>query len=192
MSEQPTNEVNQEFGEKLRNAITVAMEIAELTAVRRMERAHEAQAKSDAERAEAAARLQAERDGAMPVMRQPWDATWWRRAEPQEIAHAWQITSGWTGADDPYARTTLDHMSRQIKQRYGIDVPDQPIPPASWLHSWRPPPTPLRRRPAPPRTVTPPPPWPRWPTASRPKPSRSPPNEILVKAAAFFAKEIVK
>jgi hypothetical protein len=128
MSEQPTSEVYQEFSEKLRSAITVAMEVAELTAMRRMERAREAQAKSDAERAETAARLKAERDGAMPIMRQPWDAAWWRRAEPQEIAHVWQITSGWAGANDPYAKTTLEHMRRRIKQRYGIDVPDQPIP----------------------------------------------------------------
>jgi hypothetical protein len=128
MSEQPTSEVYQEFSEKLRSAITVAMEVAELTAMRRMERAREAQAKSDAERAEAAARLKAERDGAMPIMRQPWDAAWWRRAEPQEVAHVWQITAGWAGTNDPYAKTTLDHMRRQIKQRYGVEVPDRPIP----------------------------------------------------------------
>ncbi|MGW3200114.1 hypothetical protein ACWDBD_37220 [Streptomyces sp. NPDC001118] len=127
MSEQPVEEVLAAFGEKIRAAITVATEIAEVVARRKMELAREAQAKSDAARADFAARLRAERDGAMPIMRQPWDAAWWRRAEPQEIAHVWQVTAGWAATDDPYARTTLEHMRRQIQQRYGVSVPDQPV-----------------------------------------------------------------
>ncbi|MEU8030695.1 hypothetical protein AB0C13_18925 [Streptomyces sp. NPDC049099] len=126
MSEQ-TDEVLQALGEKVRTAITVVSEIAEVVARHRMDKAREAQAASEAQRAEIAARLRAERDGAMPVMRQPWDDAWWRRAEPQEIAHVWQVTSGWTAAGDPYARTTLEHMRRQIQQRYGVSVPDQPV-----------------------------------------------------------------
>ncbi|MGW1807154.1 hypothetical protein [Streptomyces sp. NPDC002078] len=125
MSEQ-SDEVLQALGEKVRTAITVVSEIAEVVARHRMDKAREAQAASEAQRAEIAARLRAERDGAMPVMRQPWDNAWWRRAEPQEIAHVWQVTSGWTAADDPYAKTTLEHMRRQIQQRYGVSVPDQP------------------------------------------------------------------
>ncbi|MEU2717804.1 hypothetical protein [Streptomyces sp. NPDC007205] len=127
MSEQ-TDEVLQALGEKVRTAITVVSEIAEVVARHRMDKAREAQAASEAQRAEIAARLRAERDGAMPVMRQPWDTAWWRRAEPQEIAHVWQVTAGWAATDDPYARTTLEHMRRQIQQRYGVSVPDQPVP----------------------------------------------------------------
>ncbi|TXJ83300.1 hypothetical protein E2C11_07455 [Streptomyces lavendulae] len=125
MSEQ-SDEVLQALGEKVRTAITVVSEIAEVVARHRMDKARDAQAASEAQRAEIAARLRAERDGAMPVMRQPWDSAWWRRAEPQEIAHVWQVTSGWAAADDPYAKTTLEHMRRQIQQRYGVSVPDQP------------------------------------------------------------------
>ncbi|MEV4443582.1 hypothetical protein AB0K09_32240, partial [Streptomyces sp. NPDC049577] len=126
MSEQPVEEVLAAFGERIRAAIAVATEVAEVVARRRMELAREAQAKSDAARADFAARLKAERDGAMPIMRQPWDAAWWRRAQPEEVAHVWQVTAGWAATDDPYARTTLDHMRRQIQQRYGVQMPDQP------------------------------------------------------------------
>ncbi|MFI9311133.1 hypothetical protein [Streptomyces triculaminicus] len=128
MSEQPVEEILAAFGERIRAAITVAMEITEVVARRRMELAREAQASSEAARADFAARLRTERDGAMPIMRQPWDAAWWRRAEPQEIAHVWQVTAGWATTDDPYARTTQDHMRRQIQQRYGVSVPNQPVP----------------------------------------------------------------
>ncbi|MFI9724545.1 hypothetical protein ACIHFE_33785 [Streptomyces sp. NPDC052396] len=127
MSEQ-ADEVQHALGEKVRTVITVASEIAEMVARGRMDRAREAQAASEARRAQIAARLRAEREGAMPVMRQPWDAAWWRRAEPQEIAHVWQVTAGWEATDDPYARTTLEHMRRQIQQRYGVTVPDEPAP----------------------------------------------------------------
>lgn len=127
MSEQPVDEVLAAFGEKIRAAITVATEIAEVIARRRTELARERAAASDAARADFTARLRAEREGAMPIMRQPWDAAWWRRAEPQEIAHVWQITAGWAATDDPYARTTLEHMRRQIQQRYGVSVPGQPV-----------------------------------------------------------------
>ncbi|GAA1882021.1 hypothetical protein [Streptantibioticus ferralitis] len=123
MSEDSTNEVHEAMSAALHSAIKVATEVAEMTAMRRMEHLREAQARSDAERNEFMSRLSAERDGALPTMRQPWDEAWWQQARPEEIARTWEVTQGWARAGDPYAQSTLEHMSRQLKERHGVEVP---------------------------------------------------------------------
>jgi hypothetical protein len=125
VSEHSTDEVHQAMSAALHSGIKVAMEVAEMTAMRRMERLREAQTRSDAERNEFLSRLSAERDRALPTMRQPWDEAWWQQARPQEIAQTWEVTQGWAQAGDPYAQSTLEHMSQQLKERHGIEVPHQ-------------------------------------------------------------------
>ena len=125
MSEHSTDEVHQAMAAALQSSIKVAMEVAELTAMRRMEQMREAQTRSDAERNEFLSRLSAERDGALPTMRQPWDEAWWQQAHPQQIAQTWEVTQGWARAGDPYAQSTLEHMGRQLKERHGVEVPHQ-------------------------------------------------------------------
>ncbi|MEU1627740.1 hypothetical protein ABZ746_20875 [Streptomyces sp. NPDC020096] len=123
MSEHSTDEVHQAMSAALQSAIKTAMEVAELTAMRRMEHLRQVQARPDAERNSVLSQLSAERDGALPTMRQPWDEAWWQQAHPQEIARTWEVTHGWARAGDPYAQSTLEHMGRQLKERHGIEAP---------------------------------------------------------------------
>ena len=122
MNEQQPNEVHAATAEAVRSAIMVAMQAAELVAMRRADQARAAQAASDQERAAYSARLAAEREAVKPVLRRAWDDRWWPRASTEEIKDTWQITASWAGAD-PYAAATLAEMRRQIARRFGVKLP---------------------------------------------------------------------
>ncbi|WP_198532529.1 hypothetical protein, partial [Carbonactinospora thermoautotrophica] len=95
----------------------------------RAEQAWQAQRASEAEARRVAERLRAERNAAMPVLRQPWTERWWRTATPEQIGQVWQVAAGWAGAGDPYAQATLRHLREQIATRYGVQVPDVAVEP---------------------------------------------------------------
>ena len=96
MSEpQQTSEVYQSVSETIRTVIMVAMEVAELTAMRRMENARKAELADSQQRAEIKDRLRAERQAARPAIRQAYSERWWERASPREIADVYQLAAGW-------------------------------------------------------------------------------------------------
>ena len=125
MSEpQQTSEVYQSVSETIRTVIMVAMEVAELTAMRRMENARKAELADSQQRAEIKDRLRAERQAARPAIRQAYSERWWERASPREIADVYQLAAGWARTGDDYAAAAADHMRAEIQRRYGVEIPE--------------------------------------------------------------------
>ncbi|WP_198359152.1 hypothetical protein [Streptomyces fildesensis] len=112
--------------ESIRLAITIAALIAE-SVVRAREREYERERQASEERSrQSAERLRAERAAADPLLRAAWQERFWKDADPRRIGRTWQAASEWAGAD-PYAAATLEHLREQLKERFGIDVPNWPV-----------------------------------------------------------------
>ncbi|MFJ8746825.1 hypothetical protein ACIRL2_46730 [Embleya sp. NPDC127516] len=62
------------------------------------------------------------------LMRAVWHHTWWTRATPDDIAHAWATTSRWATFGSAYAATTLRHLRGRVRQYTGLETrpPNQP------------------------------------------------------------------
>ncbi|WP_436792061.1 hypothetical protein [Yinghuangia sp. YIM S10712] len=123
--EREFGEVQDALADLMRQVVSAAMRRAELAARAREQEARDAAAKSEAATGEARSRLRAEREAAMPLMRQAWDDRWWRRvgADPHRLGPVWQAATEWAAADDPYAQATLQHLRREVAARYGIEAP---------------------------------------------------------------------
>jgi hypothetical protein len=122
--QQQTSEIYQSVSETIRTGVMVAMEVAELMAMARMERARQAEMADSREREAIKERLRAERQAARPAIRQAWNERWWERAGPQEIAGVYQLAAGWARTGDDYAAAAADHMRAEIQRRYGVEIPE--------------------------------------------------------------------
>lgn len=105
----------------LRVAMTVAGRMAETRARAREQQQRDAQAASQQDGRELAARLTAERAAARAALAPVEREEWWQRAQPAEIAHAWETANAWKEIDPDVART-VDRLRGQVRERYGLDV----------------------------------------------------------------------
>lgn len=106
---------------QLRIAVTLAARAAEMLGQIVAERAREAAAASEAEGRRLSARLDAERAAARASVEGVGGEQWWARAQPEQIAAAWQTTQTWKDVDPDLARKGQE-IAGQLQARYGIDV----------------------------------------------------------------------
>ncbi|MFF7995076.1 hypothetical protein ACFZDG_35565 [Kitasatospora xanthocidica] len=83
--------------------------------------------KWERERQAAAEQLWGDRAAAEPLLRAPYDERWWEGLTAQDLGRSWQAAYEW-GASDPQAAAALHHMRREIKERFGLTVPDELLP----------------------------------------------------------------
>jgi len=121
---EPTHRIHEAYTATLRTAVMAALQIAEQIARHREELERAARVASEAQARRLAERLRAEREAAMPMMRQPWTDRWWSRSSPESIADTWRVTAAWAAHGDPYARAVLTHMRTQMRDRWGVEIPD--------------------------------------------------------------------
>ncbi|WP_329468695.1 hypothetical protein [Streptomyces sp. NBC_01431] len=115
--------ISEAMAESIRLFVTLAALAAEMAIEAREERMRLAR-EADEERARAALeRLQAERAAAEPLLRAAHQERFWRDPDAQRIARSWQAAAEWAAHGDPYAAMTLEHMRDQLKERFGIEVP---------------------------------------------------------------------
>lgn len=116
------------FVHALQLAITIGSILAEHQVrmreerYRREQQAEEARARAEAEK------IRAERAAAEPLLRAVHQERFWRDLEshPERLGRTWQAAAEWAGGD-PYANFTLQHLKDQLRERYGLDVPDWPV-----------------------------------------------------------------
>ncbi|MGW9214311.1 hypothetical protein ACWGR4_46120 [Embleya sp. NPDC055664] len=67
--------------------------------------------------------IRAEHAAAHQVMRDVRTRSWWRQADPGEIAAVWQRAVEWSAHHDVVAGRILRHMRGRIRQHHGIELP---------------------------------------------------------------------
>ncbi|MFJ8746810.1 hypothetical protein ACIRL2_46655 [Embleya sp. NPDC127516] len=70
--------------------------------------------------------IRAEHAAAHRVMRDVRDRSWWRRADPGQIAAVWQRAVEWSAHHDVAAAQILHHMRGRVRQYHGVELPDTP------------------------------------------------------------------
>ncbi len=105
----------------LRVALTVAGRVAEQVARAREQVAREAQAASEQQARELAARLDGERSAARASLAPVTRDEWWTHTQPQDIANAWETARAWQQLD-PDAAAVADRIRREVRNRFGVDV----------------------------------------------------------------------
>ena len=105
----------------LRIGLTLATRTAEVLAQIVAERAREAAAASQDQARQLTARLEAERAAARASVDGVGTDQWWERAQPEQIAAAWQTTQTWKGLDTDLAGAG-EKIAEQVAARYGVDV----------------------------------------------------------------------
>ncbi|THA70675.1 hypothetical protein E6P78_08825 [Streptomyces sp. A0958] len=119
-NERTTNEITGAAGDLWSEAVRVALTVAEIVAV---EVSRHRQQKWERERQEAARSVWEDRQRAEPVLRDTWDEDFWKDPEPHDIGRAWQAATEWAPSD-PAAAATLQHLRRQLDERYGLSLAD--------------------------------------------------------------------
>ncbi|MGQ4487691.1 hypothetical protein ACN6LM_004899 [Streptomyces sp. SAS_281] len=115
-NERTTNEITGAAGELWSEGVRVALTIAEIVAV---EVSRHRQRTWERERQEAARSVWEDRQRAEPVLRGAWDEEFWKDPQPRDIGRAWQAAHEWAPSD-PAAAATLQHLRRQLDERYGL------------------------------------------------------------------------
>ncbi len=118
-----TDGVDEALEATLRVALTVAGRVAERIAREREQQLRDAQASSEQEARELQGRLDAERRAARAALAPVEGADWWDRAQPQQIAQAWETANSWKDLD-PDAQRAVDRIEHEVRDRYAIDVRD--------------------------------------------------------------------
>lgn len=133
MSEYPGREAHEVYaaGSQLANdtarlAILVATLIAEQIAENRRRKYVTEAAASEARAAAQAERLRAERAAAQPLLSAVHQERFWRDADPARIGRSWQAAAEWA-ASDPYAAHTLATLRENLRERFGVEVPEWPL-----------------------------------------------------------------
>ncbi|MCG7524575.1 hypothetical protein MHW47_09015 [Streptomyces sp. OfavH-34-F] len=119
-NERTTNEITGAAGDLWSEAVRVALTVAEVVAV---EVSRYRQQKWERERREEARAVWEDRQRAEPVLRAAWDEEFWQEPEPHDIGRAWQAATEWAPSD-PAAAATLQHLRRQLEERYGLSPAD--------------------------------------------------------------------
>ncbi len=125
-----TDGVEEALQATLRVALTVAGRVAERIAREREQQLRDAQASSEQEARELQGRLDAERRAARAALAPVEGADWWDRAQPQQIAEAWETANSWKDLD-PDAQRAVDRIEHEVRDRYAIDVRDLGADPAA-------------------------------------------------------------
>ena len=113
--------VDEVFEAALRVGLTVAGRVAEQAARAREQAARNAQAASEHEGRELAARFDAERSAARAQFAPVQHQEWWTSAQPADVAAAWEAARTWQDVD-PDARRAGDRIREEVRSRYGVDV----------------------------------------------------------------------
>ena len=113
-----------------RRALTVAGQLAERIARAREQAARDARGASEQHARELQARLDAERAAARAALAPVGRDDWWQRAEPDDIARAWETAQAWR-EHDPAARQAAERIHAELRTRYGIDTRDLRADPAA-------------------------------------------------------------
>lgn len=123
-----SGEVEQALRAAVRNAVATATEVGVVLAQTIAARARQVQHDAEAQAQVLQQRLRAEYVATRPLLRQPWNAAWWKKASPEQIGQAWQAATSWAEAGDPYAHQTRELIRREVADRYGVRVarPDLP------------------------------------------------------------------
>ncbi|GAA2148751.1 hypothetical protein [Actinomadura napierensis] len=122
-------------GPQIQAITSLATEVVTAWAQRSAEKARALQAAAEAAERADRDRIKALRDGDMPIMRQVWDERWWQRVSADqagasglaEIGMAWEVTGGWARNGDPMGRRTQQRLRELIKDRFNVDMPDEPV-----------------------------------------------------------------
>ncbi|WP_157254848.1 hypothetical protein [Nonomuraea typhae] len=123
-----SDEVNQAIRDLVRAAVMGAGEIAIALAHHYAAQARLLQHTAETDARQQAQRLRAEYAAARPLLAQPWNATWWRKATPEQIGASWQAAAAWAQAGDPYAHQSLQQLRRELATRYEIPLPADDLP----------------------------------------------------------------
>ena len=91
--------INEALAGTLRVSLTVAGQLAERSARAREQAARDARAHSEQHARELQARLDAERAAARAALAPVAREEWWQRAEPDDIARAWETAQAWRELD---------------------------------------------------------------------------------------------
>ena len=129
MAEEPDG-VNEAVEGNLTIALTVATRAAETLARVMADRAREAAAASEAGSRQLQGRLDAERDAARSSVAGVDTDQWWARAQPEQVAAAWQTVQTWQGIDPELAQAGRQ-IAGQVQARYGIDVAETQFGPGA-------------------------------------------------------------
>lgn len=70
--------------------------------------------------------IRAEHAAAHQVMRDVRDRSWWRQADPGQIAAVWQRAVEWSAHHDVAAARILRHMRGRIRQYHDVELPNTP------------------------------------------------------------------
>lgn len=111
------------FEGQLRVGLLVAGRVAEELSRMRQNAAREAEARSVQAARELQDRVAAERTMARAALAPVGRDQWWERAQPGDIAAAWQTARTWETVE-PDARRAADTIREQARDRYGVDVDD--------------------------------------------------------------------
>jgi Relaxase/Mobilisation nuclease domain len=122
--------INETLAGTLRVGLTVAGQLAERAARAREQQAREAQAATEQQARELQARLDAERAAARAALASVHRPEWWRHAEPDQIARAWQTAQTWRDLD-PDARLAGERISDELRARYELDTRELGADPAA-------------------------------------------------------------
>lgn len=114
----------------LRVGLTAAGYLAEHAARGREQAAREAQAVSEQQARELQARLDADRASARAALAPVERDEWWQRAQPDDIARAWETAQTWRQID-PDAQRVAARIGDEVRTRYGVDVDDLRADPAA-------------------------------------------------------------
>lgn len=115
---------------QLRLLLTTAGQIGERLARLREENARRAEAASLQETRELRTRIEAEKRLALTDLGNVHRADWWDRAEPQQVANAYESARAWSG-EAPEAAQAEHRIRDEVRSRYGIDVQNTGADPAA-------------------------------------------------------------
>lgn len=113
--------VDDAFDQSLRSAITVASRVGEQLARQREQRLRDRAAAEQQQARELEARYEAERAAARARLRLTEQPQWWDKATPEAIAENYAVAVAWKD-DDEVARTAAERIRQEAAARYGIDV----------------------------------------------------------------------
>ena len=129
MADEPDG-VDEAFEGALRVGLTVAGRVGEQVARAREQAARNTQVTSEQEARELQARFDAERSAARAQLAPVQREEWWTRAQPGDVATAWETARTWQDFD-PDARRTADRIRDEVRSRYGVDVNEPRAEPAA-------------------------------------------------------------
>lgn len=123
------SDVEGELEGVMRTLIAAAGRMGENIARMREEAARRAEAQSVQRARETQVQFEQERAMARAQLQPTREPSWWDRARPEDIAHAYETSAAWKDTDPDLAQAHA-HMGDELRERYGINVNDMQADPA--------------------------------------------------------------